>query len=71
MIYVHDLKADPLELTMIELDESRQGRLVSEILDWRQSTIFKLGQEQTGRKMLFDKWLCRWDDRVSSVKYVK
>ena len=69
LIYVHGLGTDPFELVRIELAQPQARKITDDIIEWRKNTIFRLDQKRTGRKMLFDSWLCRWNERVSSVKY--
>jgi arylsulfatase A-like enzyme len=66
---LYDLGADPLELARIELAGQRTQEIVDEISAWRKETVFRPNQTKTGRKLLFDHWLCRWTNRVSSSKY--
>jgi arylsulfatase A-like enzyme len=66
---VYNLSADPLELVRMELPEEQAKRIADEIVAWRKGTVFRLDQQRTGKKLLFDHWLCRWTDRVSSAKY--
>lgn len=68
-VCVYDIGADPLELVRIELPEQQVKRIVDEIVSWRKSTIFRLDQQRTGKKVLFNRWLCRWTDRICSAKY--
>ena len=68
---VYDLSSDPLERVRIELPEQRSREVADEIIAWRKSTILRLDQEKSGRKVLFDRWLCRWTNRVSSAKYIR
>ena len=68
---VYNLDADPLELVRMELPEQQAQELADEIIAWRKDTVFRLNQVRTGRKVLFDRWLCRWTNRVSSSKYKK
>jgi lipoteichoic acid synthase len=70
-VSVYDLDADSFERTGIELPEKMVTEITDEILAWRKSTIIRIDQEKTGRKMLYDRWLCHWTNRVSSSKYVK
>ena len=70
-VCVYDLSTDPLELDRAELPEQQARRVADEIITWREDNIFRLDQQRTGRKMLFDRWLCRWTNRVSSAKYKK
>jgi len=66
---VYNTNADPRELNRVELSGPEAQRIASEIIAWRKSTILQINQQRRGRKMLFDKWLCRWTDRVSWSKY--
>jgi arylsulfatase A-like enzyme len=66
----YDINSDPLERVRIELSEQRAREVADEIIAWRKSTILRLDQPKSGRKMLFDRWLCRWTNRVSSAKYI-
>jgi len=70
-VCVYDLIADPRELNRIELPEQQAQRVADEITAWRKDTIFQLNQKRTGRKELFGRWLCRWNNRVSAAKYQK
>ncbi|HUT45796.1 MAG TPA: LTA synthase family protein, partial [Sedimentisphaerales bacterium] len=65
---IYNLRADPKELERIELPEQRANRLANEIIEWRKSTVFRLEQKRTGKKELFNHWICRWTERVSSTK---
>jgi phosphoglycerol transferase MdoB-like AlkP superfamily enzyme len=69
MVSVYDLSVDPLELSMTELPEQQATQIADEIIAWRKNSIFQLDQQRTGEKTLFDSWLCRWTNRVSSAKY--
>ena len=68
---VYDLGADPNEINRIELPEQKANRMADEIIAWRQGTVFQLNQQRTGKKELFDRWICRWTDRVSSTRRSK
>jgi len=65
------LKTDPLELMRFELPEYVAKEMTEDIVQWRKDTIFRIDQERTGQMTLFDSWLCRWNGRISSVRYVK
>ena len=69
MVSVYDLRADPLESIRTELPEQQAQKIADEIITWRKNSIFRLDQQRTGKKTLFDSWLCRWTNRVSSAKY--
>ena len=69
LVSVYDLSADPLELSSTELPEQQRREIADDIITWRQDTIFLLDQQRIGKKTLFDTWLCRWNNRIASVKY--
>jgi len=68
---IYNLSVDPKELKRIELPQQRANKIAGEIATWRKSTIFRIDQQRTGTKKLFDNWVCRWTDRVSSTKRSK
>ena len=68
---IYNLSTDPKELERIELPEQQANRLADEINEWRKKTVFRLDQYRTGKKELFNRWICRWTDRVSSTKRSK
>lgn len=70
MVSAYDLSRDPLESVGTEPPERDALRIADEIAQWRKGTIFRLGRQRTGRTLLYGSWLCRWNDRVSSVKYL-
>jgi hypothetical protein len=70
-VYVYDLSIDPLESARIELPEQQVEMIVEEIVAWQKESIFRVKQQRTGKKVLFDSWLCNWAGRVSTVKYKK
>jgi phosphoglycerol transferase MdoB-like AlkP superfamily enzyme len=67
----YDLAVDPEERNRIELSKQDADKIAQEIINWRKNTVFKIDQQRTGRKELYDKWICRWTDRVSSTKRIK
>jgi lipoteichoic acid synthase len=67
----YNLDADPLELVKVELAAQQMQKVADEITAWRKETVFRPNQVKTGQKLLFDRWLCRWTNRVSSAKYKK
>ena len=69
MVSVYNLSNDPFELVRIELDGQQAQKIADDIIAWRKNSIFRLEQQRTGQKVLFDNWFCRWTNRVSSVKY--
>ncbi|MBA7665649.1 hypothetical protein ES703_73723 [subsurface metagenome] len=67
-VSVYDLSTDPYESVRIELPGPQAQRIADEIIAWRKNSIFKLNQERTGKKILFDSWNCRWINRLSWAK---
>ena len=65
------LRTDPLELQRFDLPEYVAKEFSQEIIQWRKDTIFRIDQERTGQMLLFDSWLCRWNNRISSVRYIE
>ena len=65
------LNTDPLELNGLELPDPSAQRVSDEVVEWRKSTIFKIDQEDTGEKVLYDRWLCKWNGRIGNAKRVK
>jgi arylsulfatase A-like enzyme len=64
----YNLTVDTKELNRIELPQSEDEKISNEIVDWRLNTIFRINQQKNGKKELFNRWFCRWSDRVSSTK---
>ncbi len=71
MVSVYDLSADPFELVRIEVPEQQAQKITDEVIAWRKNSIFRLDQQRTGKKIVFDSWLCRWTNRISRAKYRK
>jgi phosphoglycerol transferase MdoB-like AlkP superfamily enzyme len=65
---MYDLGADPKELNMISLPKQEADKIAYEIINWRNGTVFRIDQQRTGKKELFDNWICRWTGRVASTK---
>lgn len=68
---IYDLAADPNEINRIELPQQQAEKISEEIVNWRMGTIIRIDQQRTGKKELFNHWICRWTDRVSSTKRIK
>jgi len=69
MVSVYDLSADPLELSPTEMPKQQIREIADDIINWRENTIFIIDQQRVGKKTLFDTWLCRWNNRIASVKH--
>ena len=69
--YFYKLSTDPMEAIRTELPEEESKEINEEIILWRSGTIFKITQARTGKRVLYDNWLCRWTNRASSAKYIK
>jgi len=57
-------------LVRTELPQPEAQQITDQINAWRKSTIFRLESPVAGEKLLFETWLCRWNNRVCSAKYV-
>ncbi|MCK4752511.1 MAG: sulfatase-like hydrolase/transferase [Planctomycetes bacterium] len=68
-VSAYDLDADQFELFRITLSEQQECEIANEIIAWRKDSIFRPDQKRTGKKMLFDRWLCRWNNRIGLAKY--
>ena len=66
---MYDLATDAGESARIELTDQQVCTIADQITAWRNGTIFRVDQQRSGKKMLFDRWLCRWTNRVASAKY--
>ncbi len=64
------LRTDPLELRRFDLPQYVAQEFSQEIVQWRKDTIFRINQERTGQTILYDSWLCRWNNRISSTRYI-
>lgn len=65
----YDLNKDPGENKGRELQEPQAAKIRTQIIEWRKNNIFRLNQQTTGTKMIFNKWLCRWNNRIATTKY--
>ena len=70
-VSVYDLSSDPFELVRQELSEQQAQEIADEVITWRRNSVFRPEQKHTGKKILFDSWLCRWSNRVAWAKYLK
>jgi len=68
-VFAYDLSTDPLELAAMELPVEQTRRIIDQIVGWRKNSIFRLQQPRTGKRILFENWLCRWNNRISSAKH--
>lgn len=69
MLSVYDLSTDPLETNRMELTEQQAQKIADGIVNWRKNSIFRIDQQRVGEKMLFERWFCRWKNRVSYAQY--
>ncbi|MFH1718291.1 MAG: LTA synthase family protein [Planctomycetota bacterium] len=65
---MYDLAADPMERERVELPDGQSQQVAQDIISWREGTVFRLNQQKAGKTVLYDHWLCRWTNRVSSAK---
>jgi phosphoglycerol transferase MdoB-like AlkP superfamily enzyme len=67
-VLAYDLSAGPLEMVGLELPQQAR-RIADEIITWRKNSCFGLEQTRTGKKILFNHWLCHWNNRVCGARY--
>jgi arylsulfatase A-like enzyme len=68
-VSAYDLTSDPQELASLFVSDN-QARLIAEVLiDWRKKTVFQPQQEQRGKRLVFNTWLCSWAGRDPTAKY--
>jgi len=68
-VSAYDLTRDPQELARLFVS-GNQARLIAEVLvDWRKKTVFQPQQEQRGKRLVFNTWLCSWAGRDPIAKY--
>jgi len=68
-VWLYDLAADPRESLRVNLPKDQAREIADGIIAWRKGTIFRLNQNRTGQKILFDTWRCKWTGRVSTSGY--
>jgi arylsulfatase A-like enzyme len=68
---MYNLASDPMELERIELASEQAQEVARNVTSWRENSVFKIKQNKAGRKALYDNWICRWTNRVSSAKLKK
>jgi hypothetical protein len=44
--------------------------IIEEIETWRENTVFQYDQEYKGKKIIFDRWFCKWGNRNSSTEFL-
>lgn len=64
ILSVYDLRTDPFETTRIELPEEHAQAIAEEIAAWRKNSVFQLDRKQPGEIRLYNRWICRWTNRV-------
>jgi arylsulfatase A-like enzyme len=66
----YNLAEDPAELNRTVIEGKRAEKLRKELFEFRKNSIFKIDQAREGEKLLYNKWRCRWKDRVSEAEYI-
>jgi len=70
-VFAFDLRKDPAETTMRQLSGQRASQIRAEIARWRQESVFVPAQQPVGRRIVFDRWLCRWNERDCDAGYYR
>jgi len=68
-VSVYDLSADPFELLGTELPPQQAQEIAAEIGDWQRNSVFRINQQLSGEKTLFDHWHCNWHKRIAWANY--
>ena len=68
---LYDLEKDPYEKERIDLTEGKAQVIIDEIETWRENTIFQCEQDYKGKTIVFDRWLCKWNNRNSSAYFLE
>jgi hypothetical protein len=67
-VTLYRLKADPLELSGIELPKGEARRIGAQIVAWRKATILRSDNSRNGPAELYSAWLWRESGRVSRIR---
>ncbi len=66
----YDLQKDPYEKERIDIPEEQAQMIIDEIETWRENTVFQYDQDHKGKKIIFDRWFCKWGNRISSTEFL-
>jgi len=69
MGFYYDLTEDPNEVTRKPLEARQADKIAESVRQWRRKSIFNPNQPPLGRKLLFNRWFCRWNHRKASASY--
>ncbi len=64
-VFQYTIASDPLERSARQLAPQDAQKIINLILAWRANSIFRIDQQPTGQKIVFDRWFIRWNDRVT------
>jgi phosphoglycerol transferase MdoB-like AlkP superfamily enzyme len=70
-VFAFDLRQDPAETRIQQLSRQRALEIATDIAEWRQKNTFAPNQQPAGRRMLFDHWLCCWNNRNCDASYCR
>ena len=68
-VLIYDLVQDPCETQVIQASPEELSDITNDVSQWRRNSTFKIYQQKTGRKILFDRWQAYWNNRVAEVKF--
>lgn len=66
----YDLQKDPYEKERMDVPEEQAQMIIEEIETWRENTVFQYDQDYKGKKIIFDRWRCKWGNRNSSTEFL-
>lgn len=67
-VRVFDLLTDPNETAGVTLPEDEAEPIAKDIVQWCRDSVIRLSHEN-GRRVVFEDWFCRWNDRVTDAKF--
>jgi len=51
-------------------DTQNKSQIARDIITWRKNTAFHPHPQSPTRKIIFENWLCQWNNRTPSAKYI-
>ncbi|NQU65470.1 MAG: sulfatase-like hydrolase/transferase, partial [SAR324 cluster bacterium] len=69
---IFNIDSDPFEKypVVFSVDDDKQREISQEIIEWKQSTIFDIQQDRSGEILLYEKWRCKWNNRISKASHL-
>ncbi len=68
-VFSYDLQQDPEEIEQLQIPEDQADGIIEEVNKWRDGSIFQPAAAKTGKKVVFSRWHCSWNNRKAWAKY--